>query len=84
MKKSESIALGMSGMITVIAAVFKPIVWLLNVSTNGVLHLLGIDPKADDDNVTEEEFLMMSDAGAEKGTIDADDNLIIKNIFDGV
>lgn len=74
-------AIGMSEMITVISTAFNPIVWLLNISTNGVLRLLGIDPKADDDNVTEEEILMMSDAGAEKGTIDANDNLIIKNIF---
>lgn len=80
-KKLESMAIGMSEMITVISTAFNPIVWLLNISTNGVLRLLGIDPKADDDNVTEEEILMMSDAGAEKGTIDANDNLIIKNIF---
>ncbi len=81
MKKAEPMALGMSGMITVIAKIFRPIVWLLNVSTNGVLRLLGIDPNADDENVTEEEILMMSDAGAEKGTIDKDDHRIIKNIF---
>ena len=81
MKKSESLALGMSGLISFISKLFAPIVWLLNISTNAVLHLLGIDPESDDDNVTEEEILMMSDAGAEKGTIDEEDNRIIKNIF---
>ncbi len=81
MKKAESMGLGMSGMITVISRIFAPIVWLLNVSTNGVLRLLGIDPNAEEENVTEEEILMMSDAGAEKGTIDRDEHRIIKNIF---
>lgn len=81
MKKSESLALGMSGLISFISKLFAPIVWLLNISTNAVLHLLGIDPEGDDNNVTEEEILMMSDAGAEKGTIDEEDNRIIKNIF---
>ena len=81
MKKAESMALGMSGMITVISKLFRPIVWLLNVSTNGVLRLLGIDPKADEDSITEEEILMMSDAGAEKGTIDENDHRMIKNLF---
>lgn len=81
MKKAEPMALGMSGMITGISKLFRPIVWLLNVSTNGVLRLLGIDPNADEENITEEEILMMSDAGAEKGTIDADDHRIIRNLF---
>ncbi len=81
MKKAESMGLGMSGMITVISKLFAPIVWLLNVSTNGVLRLLGVDPNAEEENVTEEEILMMSDAGAEKGTIDKDEHRIIKNIF---
>lgn len=81
MKKSEQLALGMSGMIYVISKLFAPIVWLLNVSTNGILRLMGINPEDADDGITEEEILIMSDAGAEKGTIDADDNEIIKNIF---
>lgn len=81
MKKAEPMALGMSGMITGISKLFRPIVWLLNVSTNGVLRLLGIDPNADEENITEEEILMMSDAGAEKGTIDADDHRMIRNLF---
>ena len=53
----------------------------MNLTAGGILRLLGIDPHAADDTVTEEEILMMSDAGAEKGTIDEDENRIIKNIF---
>lgn len=81
MKDPEKIALRMSGFVCFVQTVFAPIVWLLNISTNGVLRLLGIDPDKEEDTVTEEEIMMMSDAGAEKGTIDEDENRIIKNVF---
>ncbi|MBP5430777.1 hemolysin family protein [Ruminococcus sp.] len=81
MKDPEKIALAASGMITFVSRLFAPMVWLLNITSNGILRLMGIDPESDDDTVTEEEILMMSDAGAEKGTIDEDENRIIKNIF---
>ena len=81
MKDPEKIALAMSGAITLVSKIFAPFVWLLNASANGILRLLGIDPESEDDAVTEEEILMMSDAGAEKGTIDEDENRIIKNVF---
>ena len=81
MKDPEKIALAMSGAITFVSKLFAPMVWLLNASAGGILRLMGIDPESDDDTVTEEEILMMSDAGAEKGTIDEDENRIIKNVF---
>ncbi len=46
MKKTEKMALGMASMVTVVSKVFAPVVWLLTVSTNGVLRLIGIDPNA--------------------------------------
>ena len=56
MRKAEPLALGMSGLISGIAKVFAPIVSFLTVSTNAVLRLLGIDPNAEDDEVSEEEL----------------------------
>lgn len=81
MKDPEKIALSMSGFVLFVSRIFAPFVWLLNLSANSILRLCGIDPESDDDTVTEEEILMMSDAGAEKGTIDEDENRIIKNVF---
>lgn len=82
MKNAESLALAMSGMISTIAAVCKPLVSLLTLSTNGVLRLLGVDPHADDDSVTEEDIRLMVDAGIEKGTIDHDERELIRNVFE--
>ena len=81
MKKAESIGLGISGMISGISAVFKPIVWFLSVSTNAILRLLGIDPDKADEQVNEEEILMMVDAGSEKGAIDEQEKEFIQNVF---
>lgn len=82
MRKAESLALGMSGTISAIAALFKPLVSLLTASTNGCLRLLGIDPNAKDDEVSEEEIRMMVDVGSEKGTIDDAEREFIQNVFE--
>ena len=54
MRKSESIALAISGLVSVISKLFAPIVWLLTASTNSILRLLGIDPNAEDEEITED------------------------------
>lgn len=82
MKKAESIALALSGVISFISAAFRPIVWLLTVSTNLVLKLLGVDPNEEDDELTEDEIRMMIDAGSEKGAIEADEKELLQNVFE--
>ena len=82
MKNSEAISLGLSGTINCIAIAFKPLVWLLTVSTNGVLRMLGIDPDAEDSAVSEEDIRLMADAGSENGAIGESENEMIQNIFE--
>ena len=82
MKNAEKLALGMAGLINGVSKVFAPIVWLLTVSTNGILRVLGIDPNAEDEEVTEEEIRMMVDVGSEKGTIEATEKEMIHNVFE--
>ncbi len=81
MKKAESLALAMSGLIHAISRLFAPIVWLLSLSTNTILRLLHIDPNEEDDPVSEEEILLMVDAGSKKGAIDQEEQEFIQNIF---
>ena len=82
MKNAEKLALGMAGMINTVAKIFAPLVWLLTVSTNGILRLLGVDPNAEDEEVTEEEIRMMVDVGSEKGTIEPNEKEMIHNVFE--
>lgn len=82
MRKAEQLALAMSGLVFVISKIFAPVVWFLTVSTNGLLRILGIDPHAEDEAVTEEEIRMMVDAGSERGAIDPEEKTMIQNIFE--
>ena len=82
MRNAQSLALGMSGLIYGISRMFAPLVSLLTASTNGVLRLLGIDPNAEDENVSEEDIRMMVDVGSEKGAIDSDEKEFIQNVFE--
>lgn len=82
MRKAEPLALAMSGLISVIAKIFAPIVWFLTKSTNGILRVIGINPDEEDNNVSEEEIRMMVDAGSEKGAIDQEEKLFIQNVFE--
>lgn len=82
MKNPEKRALGMSGFILFISKIFAPIVWLLTVSTNGVLRMLRIDPQDTEESVSEEEIVMMVDVGSNAGVIDASEKEMIKKVFE--
>jgi len=82
MRNAERISLAMSGFVYVISKAFAPIVWFLTASTNIVLRLLRIDPNASGEDITEEEIRDMVDIGGEKGAIETDEMVFIKNVFD--
>lgn len=81
MKRSESIARAVSGLMIAMTAALRPVIWLLTVSTNGVLRLCGIDPEDNAEEVSEEEIIMMLDEGEEAGSIESGEKELIKNVF---
>ncbi len=82
MNKPEKMAFMAAPILTFVAKVTKPIVKFLALSTNGVLRVIGIDPHADEEVVTEEEIRMMVDVGGEKGVIEDVQIEMINNIFE--
>lgn len=82
MKKAESMALGMSGVLYSVSKIFAPLVWLLTVSTNGILRLMKINPEEEEEKVTEEEIRGLLLEGNEQGTIQSEENEIIQNVFE--
>lgn len=82
MRKPEQLARAVSGVITFLSKLLKPIVWFLSVSTNGVLRLFGINPHEEEEAVSEDEIRMMIDIGEEKGTIESEEREMIDNIFE--
>ncbi|NMA06216.1 MAG: HlyC/CorC family transporter, partial [Ruminococcaceae bacterium] len=82
MKKAESLALGMSGLIYLLSKLFTPAVWLFTVSTNGLLKLFGVDPYSEDEKNAEEEIRMLLASGKQQGTIQPVEQDIIQNLFE--
>lgn len=82
MQKSEKIAYAVSGILLVFKKLMSPFVKVLSGSTNLVVRMLGLDPNANEDIVTEEEIRMMVDVGQEKGVIEDQQKEMIDNIFD--
>lgn len=82
MQKPYHVAKATSGVIRCVAAVVKPVIWLLSASTNGILRLLRLKTTAREEEVTEDEIRMMVDIGEEKGAIQTEEKELIDNIFE--
>ena len=82
LQNPEKVASFSCGVIRAVSVIFTPIVWLLSVSTNGMLRLFGINPHDSGEEVTEEEIRMMVDIGSENGAIEQDERNMIENIFE--
>ena len=82
MHKAEKWAFRTVGVLSACEVIFAPFVRLLAVTTNGVLRLLGIDPKADEQPVTEEEIRLLVDVGEEKGVIEESQRDMLENVFE--
>ena len=81
MRHKEKVAGVFCRVISVMTAILRPIVWFLTVSTNVVLRIFGIDPNEKEEAVSEEDIVIMLDAGADEGALDQDDVEYIKNVF---
>lgn len=82
MRRAEKMALGISGVLKAVSVVFAPFVWLLTVTSNGILRLFGIKPGEEDNPVTEEEIVLMAEAGSEAGHIAESEAELVQNVFD--
>jgi putative hemolysin len=76
----ERIAAAIAGPMIFVSRVFKPLVWLLGKSTEGILKLLGIKP-GPQSTVTEEEIQLMIDQGTEAGVIEEAEQDMVEGVF---
>lgn len=82
MQIPEKVAFKVAKPLLFISKITSPFVKFLSLSTNAVVRLLGFDPNADEEVVTEEEIRMMVDVGGEKGVIEDTQKEMINNIFE--
>ncbi len=82
MQIPEKVAFMVAKPLLFISKVTGPFVRFLSFSTNTIVRILGFDPNANEESVTEEEIRMMVDVGGEKGVIEDDQKEMINNIFE--
>ena len=56
LQRAESIALAVAGPVDFVARVFRPFIWLLSVSTDALVRVLGGDPHTARDRISSEEL----------------------------
>ena len=81
LQRAEGVAMFVAPIMERIARVAAPVVWVLSVSTQAVLRLLG-RATAKEEVVTEDDVLSLVREGAEAGTLEAAEQELIKNVFD--
>lgn len=82
MSNPEKVAFSIVRSLNFFFIIFKPIVWLVSRSVNGIGRLLGIKESGGEQEYTEEEIRIMVDAGNEKGFIETEAREMINNIFE--
>ncbi len=80
--RPEKAAYALVGYVDIVTAIFSPFAALGNAIAGVLARLFGVDPNADEEIVTEEEILMMVDAGKEIGVIEESQKAMITNIFE--
>lgn len=81
-KYPEKVSFASAKIVRGVGIILAPFVRFLTFSTNLILRMMGIDPNANERNVTEEEIRMMVDVGSESGTIEDNEKEMIENIFE--
>jgi CBS domain containing-hemolysin-like protein len=80
-RNPDAIAYALSGFITVVLAVFKPVSVFFTAIAHVILNLFGINTKKVKQSFTEEEIKTYIDAATEDGTLEKDENAMMNRVF---
>jgi putative hemolysin len=78
LQRAEGFALALAPFVDRIATLSRPVIWLLSRSTNVVVRLLGGDPGAHREEITEEE---LRDLVAAHGSLGREERRLIEEVF---
>ncbi len=80
---AERVALGVSGPVRLFFFVFKPLIWVLQRSSELGQRAIGIDPKSTEGAVhSEAELKMLLEVSTEHGEIELDEREMLYKVFD--
>jgi putative hemolysin len=78
LQRAESFALVLGPPVDKISKVFRPVIWLLSVSTNFVVRLVGGDPDAKSEQMSDEELRELVNAHE---TLGEEERRIVEDVF---
>jgi putative hemolysin len=79
----ERVALAVSAPVRVFFLMFKPLIWLLQRSTEAILRALGLEPPgAEHEAHSEAELRMLLSSSAEQGEIEHEEQEMLYKVFD--
>ena len=78
LQRAESVALALAPAVDRIAVFFRPVIWLLSKSTDAVVRLVGGDPNAKRDAISEEE---LRELVAAHETLSVEERQIVEEVF---
>lgn len=78
MQRAEAFSLGLAPLISSLATLARPLIWLLDLSTNFLVRLLGGDPAVSKDAVTDEELRAMV---AGSTSLSEEERSIVEEVF---
>jgi putative hemolysin len=78
LQRAESVALTLSPLVDFTARIARPLIWLLGVSTNVLVRVLGGDPKVSREEVTNEEIRAMVSGST---TLGDEERRIVDDVF---
>jgi putative hemolysin len=78
LQRAEGVALALAPLVDFTARVARPVIWLLGVSTNVVVRVLGGDPTISREEVTNEEIRLMVSGSTSLGD---EERRIVEDVF---
>jgi len=79
LQRAEGVALLLGPFIDKVSKVSRPVIWLLSVSTNAVVRLLGGDPDAKSEQMSDEELRELVNAHE---TLGEEERRIVEDVFE--
>ena len=79
---AEKLSMSYAPIIYFIMKVLTPVIFIVNRLSNGILYMLGVDPKGKQSTMTEQELRTIVDVSHEDGVIESEEKKMIYNVFD--
>lgn len=83
LQRAEQVSMLIAVPLIAFTTVFRPVIWLLNVTGNGVVRLFGLKPVPGHHAVhSEEEIRMIVSASRQEGVLEEQEKELLNNVFD--